>query len=538
MKKFFLILSCLISISAFALDTQRSRPAEWDSLVFGGRFVDLFLPVPATDMTSDVWGLDKVKPRSSVIGIEDSEYSYWGGNIILGDDGKYHLFVCRWEESAFLGHNYWPHSTVVHAVSDTSFGPFKVVKEIGKGHNPEVYRLKDGSYVLYVIGGAYRSQTINGDWDYFKLSFNRRGRKIHDGLSNLSFAQREDGSILMVCRGGGIWVSRDGLAFSQVSNKSVYPAVAGEYEDPVIWRTENQYHLIVNDWYGRIAYHLRSKNGIDWTLDPGEAYLPGIDRYSDGTLVDWYKFERMKIFQDSRLRVTQANFAVIDTIKNDDKPNDNHSSKNIVIPIEKEKILSMEESVDKVSGKSVYVVRIEAESDFFPNEEVDIELLRFGSPNSVNFGRGAKAVSSSNSGEDLIVVFESDSAEFGDDDFVGRLLGQSKSGRLIHGYARLGWVDYSGFILSSTSMKIRNSSKSAKVFIDIENFGHEDYAGGAVEVCITKKGKTSVVKGFIPRIPAYSKVTVVLDSQSRIDYLCADKIEVIAEGQKSPLIVK
>jgi hypothetical protein len=32
--------------------------------------------------------------------------------------------------------------------------------------------------------------------------------------------------------------------------------------------------MIVNDWLGRIAYYLRSKDGIHWVVDPGEAYTP------------------------------------------------------------------------------------------------------------------------------------------------------------------------------------------------------------------------------------------------------------------------
>ncbi|MGM0574010.1 MAG: glycoside hydrolase family protein, partial [Bacteroidota bacterium] len=48
--------------------------------------------------------------------------------------------------------------------------------------------------------------------------------------------------------------------------------IRGHYEDPVVWRTEVQYHTIVNDWMGRTAYHLRSPDGINWKEDAGEAY--------------------------------------------------------------------------------------------------------------------------------------------------------------------------------------------------------------------------------------------------------------------------
>lgn len=110
--------------------------------------------------------------------------------------------------------------------------------------------------------------------------------------------RREDGSFLMVCRGGGVWFSKTGITpYNQVTDTRVYPPIDGRFEDPVVWRTHIQYHLIVNDWLGRIAYYLRSKDGIHWKVEPGEAYLPGIARYEDGTVVDWFKHERIKVLQ-------------------------------------------------------------------------------------------------------------------------------------------------------------------------------------------------------------------------------------------------
>ena len=146
---------------------------------------------------------------------------------------------------------------------------------IGPGHNPEVFILKDRRKVIYVIDHYYISDSFNGPWEQKKFDFQPRDRKIIEGLSNLTFAQREDGSYLMVCRGGGVWFSPNGVTpYYQVSHKRVYPAVEGSFEDPVVWRTNVQYHLIVNDWYGRIAWYLRSKDGIHWKVDTGEAYLP------------------------------------------------------------------------------------------------------------------------------------------------------------------------------------------------------------------------------------------------------------------------
>ena len=145
--------------------------------------------------------------------------------------------------------------------------------------------LADGRIVVYVIGGYYVADRYEGPWRYGQFEFDARDRRVIEGLSNLSFARRPDGSRIMVCRGGGIWISRDGLSpYCQLTDHRVYPAVEGEFEDPVIWRDSVQYHLIVNDWLGRIAFYLRSTDGVNWLTEEGEAYVPGISRHADGTV--------------------------------------------------------------------------------------------------------------------------------------------------------------------------------------------------------------------------------------------------------------
>lgn len=235
-KPFQLFLFFLfVALPLSAQITERTRPSEWSQLVTGARFMDRFLPMQGNVLSSDTWGVDSVVPRYIDNGIEDRIWSYWGGNIKKSPDGKYHMFVCGWLEASPKGHGEWPNSYVFNAVSDNLTGPFLPRNIIGKGHNPEVFQLKDGRYVLYVIDGRYVTDDINGNWEYGKFDFNLRDRRIIEGLSNLSFAQREDGSYVMVCRGGGIWISRDGLSeYNQITDKRVYPPVEGRFEDPVI----------------------------------------------------------------------------------------------------------------------------------------------------------------------------------------------------------------------------------------------------------------------------------------------------------------
>lgn len=518
----------LISHSSFSQITERERPAEWKQLVKGARFMDRFLPMKGNVLSSDTWGADCVLPRYVDNGIEDGIWSYWGGNIRKGEDGKYHLFVCGWLECSPKGHMEWPNSYVFHTVSDNLTGPFKPVRIIGKGHNPEIFRAKDGRYVVYVIDGRYVSDDLNGKWEYGKFDFNARDRRIIEGLSNLSFAQREDSSYVMVCRGGGIWVSRDGLSeYNQLTDKRVYPDVDGRFEDPVIWRDHIQYHLIVNDWLGRIAFYLRSKDGVNWVVDPGEAYMPGVAVHADGQVEDWFKYERLKVYQDKFGRAIQANFAVIDTLKNEDKPFDHHSSKNISIPLNPGLLLTILDEKPITSGTKTIRVKIQAEEGFNPQKDIDVNSLRFGASEEVNYGRGCQVLTTENAGKDLIVTFNGKGNGITKDEFAPKLIGKYKDGRMLYGYARLPYIDYIEPILSARAPVFTKSGKGLECTVEVQNFGQVESKKALVEVGYKKEGKTiKVASGMVPALKPYEKTDILLSVKDRFE-----------EGKEYDLIV-
>lgn len=519
MKLYAIIFTLLGLLSAnitIAQDIERVRPKEWNGLVEGGMFIDRFLPIPTMGkLSSDTWGAKGVKPRYVDNGIEDNEWSYWGGNIILGADGKYHQFLCRWREDSEKGHMEWPRSEVVHATADNSLGPFKYQETIGKGHNPEIYKIKDGRYVIYVNNGYYISTSLDGPWEYAKFEYDQRNRPVFDHMANHTFAQREDGSYLMVCRGGGIWFSESGLPpFYQVSEKSVYPPYDGRYEDPVVWRTNIQYHMIVNDWLGRIAYYLRSKDGIHWKLDAGEAYLPGIAKYTDGTKVNWYKFERIKVLQDKYGRAIQANFAVADTIKKQDKGSDHHSSKNIGIPLTVGRLITIlnKEKIDS-STKTIHV-KIVAEEGFNPHKDINSKSLRLGASEEVNFGRGCKVIKTEKSGKDLILIFEGNKTGLQKNNFAAKLLGKTKKGKLLYGYARLPGVNYNEQALSCRFPILSLNSRHLKIELEVQNFGQITSSLSNVKIEYLEKGEwTLIQKANIKQLKPFEKTTISLHAQ-------------------------
>lgn len=493
-KLLFLIGAGLLCTSLHAQITERERPAEWKQLIKGARFMDRFLPMPDGKQSKGIWGADNIQNRYVDNGIELPETSFWGGNILQTSDGKYHLYVCGWPENSPKGHMFWSNSTVYHAVCDNSVGPFKVQNSVGKGHNPEAFRLKDGRVVVYVIDGYYMADKEDSDvWTYGKFNFEPRDRKIIEGLSNLTFTRRPDDSYLMVCRGGGVWISKDGLStYHQLTDKRVYPAVEGRFEDPVVWRDSLQYHLIVNDWLGRIAFYQRSKDGVHWVTEQGEAYVPGISYHKNGEVEHWFKYERAKVFQDEHGRAIQMNFAVIDTVKWEDQPNDRHSSKNISIPLNRGLLLSVLTEKEITPSTRTIEVRIAAEEGFDPQTEVDVQSLRFGTFTEVNFGRGARVLKTRNSGKDLIVVFSGKGSGITLDEFAPKMIGQDKNGNMLYGYARLPYFDYQPALLSARRPVYDKEKSEWKV--EVQNFGLSASKPAEVEVICngTSQGRVGV----------------------------------------------
>ncbi len=481
--------------------------------VYGGQFMDRLLPMPLQGkLTSDTWGADNVKPRDLDNGIEDRQWSYWGGNAKLASDGKYHLYVARWREDSPRGHHEWRRSLVAHAVADKPMGPYRVKDTVGKGHNPEVFQLTDGRYVIYVIGGYYIANGVDGPWDYGKFEFNPRGRRIVQGLSNLTFARREDGSFLMVCRGGGVWFSKTGISpYHQVTDQRVYPPVPGAFEDPVVWRTSIQYHLIVNDWRGRIAYYLRSKDAIHWKVEPGTAYRPGIAVYEDSTKVDWYKYERPKVLQDEYGRATQMHFAVIDVVKNQDKGNDDHSSKHICIPLTVGRLLTILDKQRTAADTKTIRVKIAAEENFNPHTEMDLDSLRFGAPEEVDFGRGCKAIKTERAGDDLIVTFDATGNGITEDNFTAKLLGKTSSRKLLFGYARLPWLNYLEPALSASPPSIAKNQDGFTIAVEVRNFAQVASQPAPLEIVYHTDGReVQLASGKVPALAPFEKTLVEL----------------------------
>ena len=309
-------------------------------------FIDYFLPTPLAGLlTTNVWGAATVGPRDPKNGLEDEtmqHWNYWDGQIIKAPDGKYHLFASRWNQAR--GHGGWFGSQAVHAVSDHLMGPY-VDKGLcwpddagGRGHNVGALTLPDGSYAVYVSETrpceVYVSKSLDGPWEHHGTITVEGDPRWH--ASNVSIMARPDGKFEFTERDGRIFISDKGiLGPYQPQGDSVFPKGIPNLEDPCIWYSGGLYHITVNSWSTRKAYHLTSADGIhDWT-NRGVAYDPreAIVRYPDGTVNHWTKVERPSVYIENG-HVVAVTLAAIDVEKDQDKGNDGHGSKVIVIPFD------------------------------------------------------------------------------------------------------------------------------------------------------------------------------------------------------------
>lgn len=502
--------------------------ANSDGLVHGGEFQDLILPLPVRqERQVPEWGTEGSRVRDTYYGIEDNEYSYWGGNPILGDDGKYHCFVARWPEDTPKGHFDWWISTVAHAIADNPLGPWTVLGEAypelrdgGMGHNPEVRKLKDGKWALFLHGGHIlktEGSDINGKWvESGELTESKDWHPHKRYTKNPSFINpRKDGSLVFCSRLGSIGFIPDGNPETPMEgvNSGLYPTYEGGPEDPVIWKTGHQYHVMFNYWKVRLAVKLRSHDGVNWELDPGVAYTQLAEKYTDGTVVPWYKAERPKVLQDEHGRATHLSLAFIDVVKNEDLSDDNHSSKHVTFPLVVEgrtEILNKKKFTTKTK---MVRVRLIAENGFNPHKDVDVDSLKFGDPKEVNYGRGMKAVSSKAAGKNLVVTFKGNGSGITEDSFTGKILGTRKDGSVYYAYPRLpGFVDDPA-ILAVSPLKVTKGKKGMSLEFLVKNFGLEDSRAAT----LTINYPDQLIEVKIPPMEPYGQKSYSVPVREKVD---------------------
>jgi hypothetical protein len=309
--------------------------------------IDYFLPTPIVcPLTSNTWGAASVLPRDTCNGLEDStntQWNYWDGKILEGADGKFHIFAGRWPQNK--GFADWPQSVIVEGVSNgTVIGSYIPTANApwtydnGKEQNVTGMALPNGSYALMESpGNLFTAASADGPWTMAgTISITANGSTISTQTTeNMTIWPTAAGSFLIVSRSFQDMLAATSDLGPYVIQTTIPSLQSEGYEDPVIWCSGGQYHMVANMYNARKAYHFTSDDGIHNWKNMGLAYDPTSDfvRYTDGTVNHWYKAERPGVFLQNG-HVTAFSFAVIDVDKTLDLANDTHGSKIIVVPFD------------------------------------------------------------------------------------------------------------------------------------------------------------------------------------------------------------
>ncbi|MFC3122727.1 glycoside hydrolase family protein [Agaribacter flavus] len=331
------------------------------------QLIDFFLPIPrqSKNQPGRLWGSDAVQMRDPANGLESSapDYCYWDGQIVKADDGKYHMYASRWDQSYPHGKGWKVGSKAIHAVSDKAIGPYKDTGlawpywQDGKGHNVIGLRLKDGRYAIVsseiTPGNVFVSDKPDGPWDYLG-EIQTAATKLNDTeaatglarypwngfMSNVMIRIRHDGRYMITPRSTAPLISESGvLGPYTIAGTRAYAEIEGFpqhfVEDPTLWYSGGMYHMVVNHHPTNRSYHLTSENGIDGWKNRGIAFTKDQDifKYDDGTVVKWRVIQRPTAYLENGT-VSHFLFSVIDVGKGQDRGNDKHCSKIVVVPFD------------------------------------------------------------------------------------------------------------------------------------------------------------------------------------------------------------
>jgi len=261
-------------------------------------------------------------PRTST-SYHKQNLTSWGGNILLGDDGKYHLWVSAMDGGGGLG--VWTHgSRIDHAVADDPMGVFELVDTAlpKEAHNASPLRAPNNSYLLFHIGNsggaaggsgfAHHSQRPEGPW--LPLT--------GPGCNNPAPMFAKNGTAYVGCKDGGFRVYRSDDVFGGewefVTTMAFPPAWGGdakEYlknEDPYLWADRRgHFHMIAHRYDYRdgfppnpnetmpvlVSGHGYSTDGLDWHFNSVQPYEAKIT-FANGTVQQFSTWERPHLLFD------------------------------------------------------------------------------------------------------------------------------------------------------------------------------------------------------------------------------------------------
>ncbi len=299
----------------------------------------------------------RLQPVPERARLSNQDFFIWGGSMVKGGDGKYHLFYSRWPKKQ--GFKAWlTHSKIAHAVANDPLGPYRfqeiALNDRGRQfwdglntHNPTVKKFGD-KYYLYYTGTTGKEKTregakynwlnrnnqrigvavandLNGPWKRFDepLIDVSKDPGAPDSLmhANPSITRRPNGEFLMTYKAVGkkqklpsggpvvhmVATSENPTGPFSKYRDPVFTAEGEDFpaEDPYIWQRNGHYWAILNN-HGAFASRkvplvlFHSRNGIDWKLAEHPIVSRLRIRWKNGKVQKLHSLERPQIWFDER----------------------------------------------------------------------------------------------------------------------------------------------------------------------------------------------------------------------------------------------
>lgn len=264
----------------------------------------------------------------------------WGGNVLRGADGRYHLYVSAMANHCLL--NTWgSNSRIEHAVSDDITGPyaFRDVAVDVWSHNSAPIALPDGTYAIVHIGSGAGGNPKNCSAAPYlgppaAPLLSEAGSSIHVARSLDGPWQPLQPNTLPGCNNPAPWVHPNGSLFilcggsilraENISGPWAHAAdinidhskgyVAGNYEDPFLYTdAQGRFHVLYHVYNtnedkfecvnSTVSAHVYSIDGIKWYSHGTQPYTTQVE-LSSGDIITVSTRERPKLFFDQHGQMT------------------------------------------------------------------------------------------------------------------------------------------------------------------------------------------------------------------------------------------
>ncbi len=244
-------------------------------------------------------------------GFRMAGYRIWGSSVVIGDDGRYHMFASRIPDFVRFHPGWLVESEIIRASSDTPEGPYTFEEAVlpargaqywdGRStHNPKIIKYK-GKYVLFYMGSTHPFEDLTTEnahlldlsskWCIAARANKRVGIAVSDSVfgpwkrfdepilktmpdtfysfltSNPSPVADEDGKVYLIFKARrydgnshgsmtiGLATAPDVLGpYTVINSEPIFSVdTIGEVEDPYIWKDQDGFHLLAKDQSGTIC---------------------------------------------------------------------------------------------------------------------------------------------------------------------------------------------------------------------------------------------------------------------------------------------